>query len=120
MNTEEQQVADLEVELFDPKIRHSKERLNKFIADDFIEFTSSGRKTTKQDTIASLAMERPLKIEATNISSTPLSDSVILVRYEARKTDLSSGSIKDSFRGSIWKKNGGQWQIVFHQGTPKQ
>lgn len=120
MNIEEQQVRDLEVELFDPKIRHSKEKLNELIADNFTEYTSSGRQTTKQDTVTSLSIERSLTIEATNMTATQLADSVMLICYEARKTDVGSGSIKDSFRSSIWKRNGKQWQIVFHQGTPKQ
>jgi hypothetical protein len=120
MNIDEQKVGDLEAELFDPKIRHSEERLNQLLADDFIEYTSSGRQTTKQDTIALLGTQRNLKIESTNLHVLQLANSVILVRYEARKTDLSNGSVKDSFRSSIWRKNGEQWQIVFHQGTPKQ
>ncbi len=42
-------IKNLEVELLQPEVRKSKERLNELLADDFFEIGESGKKYSKQD-----------------------------------------------------------------------
>lgn len=102
----------LETQLHQPEIRSSIEKLDLLLADDFIEFTSSGRKINKQDCLNGLSNS---KMIASHFDYKKLTDETILITYEltneTRKTE--------SLRSSIWRQKDGQWQMIFHQGTNK-
>ncbi len=53
----EQLIYELETSLLDPSTRMSVEKLNELIADDFVEFGSSGREYTKEDILKYLPIE---------------------------------------------------------------
>ncbi len=54
MNELTQQFYNLETLLLKPEVRSSREELGKLLADDFVEFGSSGSVYRKSDTLASL------------------------------------------------------------------
>ncbi len=43
-----------------------------------------------------------------------LASDVLLATYQTFRHNDS----KYALRSSIWKKNQGEWQMIFHQGTP--
>lgn len=45
-----------------------------------------------------------------------LSPDAVLLTYESRSKQ-NDGSERCVLRSSIWKHNGKQWQMLFHQGT---
>jgi hypothetical protein len=83
--------------------------LERIVADDFVEFGTSGRTFTKTDAIAAL-IASPASSSASldDFRVTVLAPTVALATYRTPK----------SLRCSIWRKSGAHWQIVFHQGTP--
>lgn len=102
-------IKALERSLLDPSIRQSTEQLNKLIADDFLEFGSSGKVYNKQDCIT--PDESPRKFVVNDFKVKELSKDVMLATYKTREDGIAS------LRSSIWKRYGDEWQMIFHQGT---
>ena len=63
-----------------------------------------------------LPAEKPYQIDAINFQAHPLSTKIVLVTYMTERIELD-GSILQTIRSSIWKLNGTNWQMCFHQGT---
>ena len=101
----------LELSLLKPEIRRSPEILDKLLAEEFIEFGSSGKIYNKQIIIETLPLAEPINGAIENFNVTELSEDVMLTTYRA----IIDGV--ESLRSSIWKNNGQEWQMVFHQGT---
>lgn len=105
-------IQQLEQSLLDPSIRQSPEQLNKLIAEDFFEFGSSGKVYNKQDCLE--PDEIQITFGVSDFKVKELSKDVMLATYKTKE----DGAV--SLRSSIWKQNGDEWQIVFHQGTKVQ
>ena len=105
-------IEALEQSLLDPSVRQSTAQLNKLIADDFLEFGSSGRVYNKQDCIK--PDDSPRKFSVSDFSIKELSKDVMLATYNT----IEDGTV--SLRSSIWKRYGDEWQMTFHQGTKAQ
>jgi len=108
----------LEERLLQPFVRKSAKEIADMLADDFIEFGSSGRIFNKQQIIDALQQESALQISLTNFSARVLASDVVLVSYRAIRHSVAEDRKASSLRSSIWKLIEGRWQIVFHQGTP--
>jgi hypothetical protein len=112
------QLRKLEESLLDTAVRRDGERLRQLLADDFLEFGSSGRVWTRKSIIDLLATETnffPPQIEEFQCSF--LSDKVALVTYRTVRTDAKTGERLASLRSSIWTRTDGEWRMRFHQGT---
>lgn len=114
--TVEAQLRHLEEQLLQPGVRRSRERLEALLADEFVEFGSSGEVFSKKDIIAALVKETPTRRSLSDFECTMLSDTVALVKY--RSTRSSKSGPVHTLRSSVWRQSDGQWQMVFHQGTP--
>ena len=107
------EVIRLEVLLLDQSARKDLKTLQNLIADDFVEFGSSGRIFNKSDVIASLTNEQSRNFRATNFNHRLLCEGCVLLTYK-----LFEENNKPSLRSSIWLfKPSHGWQMVFHQGT---
>lgn len=103
----EQLIYELETSLLNPSTRKSVEKLNELIANDFVEFGSSGRVYTKEDILKYLPIEEHLDLTVEDFIVKELAQNVMLATYR----------LKGCLRSSIWKNTNGKWQMVFHQGT---
>jgi len=102
----------LELSLLTPSVRKSTEILDLLLADEFIEFSSSGKVYNKKEILEILPLEKGFSTYSMeNFNLVTLSPTVMLVKY----TVIIDGVI--SLRSSIWKNNEDRWQMVFHQGT---
>ena len=112
----------LEKALLDPMVRHNHQRMSALLAEDFIEFGSSGRVWTRETTLEHLAAEDSAYIrpEIEKFSCRMLANGVALVTYRALKQRAEEESREVSLRCSIWTKNSGNWRMRFHQGTRAQ
>ncbi|HEY0908510.1 MAG TPA: DUF4440 domain-containing protein [Candidatus Paceibacterota bacterium] len=109
---------DLETKLHKKEIRNSRAAVSDLLADDFIEFGSSGKIYDKNITLESLEQEdSDLEIEVSDFKAQSLSPDTVQVTYATSKLDTETGTKFRSLRSSIWKLNDGKWQMLFHQGT---
>ena len=111
----------LEEQLLWPEVRSSAEQVARLLADDFIEFGSSGHAYDKQQVIDALRQETPdptIRISLTEFVARRLAPDVVLVTYRTIQRGGSDGPERSRLRSSIWKMIEGRWQMVFHQGTP--
>ena len=109
---------DLETNLHKKEIRSSPQSLAALLADDFTEFGSSGRIFTKSAIIAALkneAVDQPARVE--NFQVRDLSPEIALVTYVASRLATDGSTSGRSLRSSLWKREGDEWRMIFHQGT---
>ncbi|MEH2085769.1 nuclear transport factor 2 family protein [Nostoc sp.] len=116
---EELLLRELEERLLQPDFRKSAKDITDLLADEFIEFGSSGRVFNKQQIIESLQNE-PIQSLAqrliTEFKTLVLATGVVLVTYRIVR-HISDEQPVHSLRSSIWKLNNDRWKIIFHQGT---
>ena len=106
-------ILALEYKLLNPEIRGDKAALERLLAPNMCEIGRSGKYYERaliiKDLVADPSMEEEMTIEDFNLQL--LSDNVCLVTYKIIENK--------SLRSSIWQElEQGQWQMLFHQGTP--
>jgi hypothetical protein len=109
----EKLLEDFERQLLVPQVRKS-ELVFELLAEEFVEFGSSGRQFTKAQVVAALQAEAPIQVTASEFKVQLLSSQVALVTYRAQRHGEPP---IHTLRSSIWQQREGQWQMVFHQGT---
>jgi hypothetical protein len=107
----------LEEQLIYPATRKSAAEIVKLLADEFIEFGSSGRIFNKQQVIESLKTESQDHRSLTDFKAVQLAPDVVLVTYQAIQHKTPKEKSITSLRSSTWKLIDNRWQMVFHQGT---
>jgi hypothetical protein len=108
----ERHLHGLEEQLMRPATRSSRRKLEELLADDFVEFGSSGAVYDRESVISALLLEQPPAWSIANFEARPLGTDAALVTYTATK-----GGGASSLRCSVWKRYGKHWKMVFHQGT---
>jgi hypothetical protein len=109
----EAELKGLEESLLDPDIRKSTQ-LVELLADEFVEFGSSGRVYAKDDLVALLQAESPVVQTTSDFHLTTLAPDVALLTYKVRR---HSEPVVDTLRSSLWRRSDGKWKMVFHQAT---
>lgn len=111
------QLLHLEKSLLDPAVRCNSAQVSALLAEDFIEFGSSGRRWTRNEILNLLATEvyDPPAVE--DFECRFISDGVVLVTYRAVRLNLKTHNRSVSLRSSLWTKESGVWLLRFHQGT---
>ena len=106
----------LEQALHRPEVRRSREAVDGLLADGFVEFGSSGRVYDRAFMIDALALEIPTANsgppKVTDFTARALAPNTVLVTYRSIGSDE-----RNVLRSSVWTLNGGNWQMLFHQGT---
>jgi hypothetical protein len=103
--------------LLDPAVRRDRSQAAAFLADDFVEFGSSGRIWTREAILDLLAAEDydPPAIE--DFACRSIADDVVLVTYRTVRTNPETGQQDAALRSSLWTRQSGKWVLRFHQGT---
>ncbi|MDV2582045.1 nuclear transport factor 2 family protein [Alkalibacillus haloalkaliphilus] len=96
------------------KVRQSIEQLDRILADDFLEISSSGKMYGKKECLEDGVVLTEMTLH--NYEIRPLTSDVVLSTYYI--VDHTRG--RKTFRSSIWKFIDGRWQFYFHQGTLTQ
>ena len=105
-------IYELELSLLNASTRCSIEKINALVADDFYEFGSSGKIWHKPDLLKLLPLEDQVITTINDFNAVSLSSNVIIATYRLVRAGNAS------LRSSIWRSENGNWQIIFHQGTP--
>jgi hypothetical protein len=112
----ERHIYDLENELLKPDVRRSADRIGELLADGFFEFGSSGR--IYDYTAGDVFDDNGAAYKMEDFKANMLSHKCVLATYKAIKIDPGGNVTSVTLRSSIWKRRGGAWKMVFHQGTP--
>ena len=107
-------LLELETSLLKTGVRRDPAALEALFAPEFREFASSGRVYNRSEIIAALQSQSPAEIELTNYSASFPAADVALVTYTAKRAGARSS------RSSLWVRREGRWQMLFHQGTPRE
>jgi hypothetical protein len=114
----EDHLRQLEESLLDPTVRKNAELVSSLLADDFIEFGSSGKVFDKASIIEDLKNEPPRPASLlSDFAVRPLAPEAMLVNYRTTRRDPFHKPLSQAWRSSIWVQRDGRWQITFHQGT---
>lgn len=105
---------ELEERLLQPGIRKSIEELDNLLADEFVEFGSSGRIFNKGIIMNRLPNETIIQMTLMDFEAKLLAPDVALTTFKV----LKHTNMQYSLRSSIWKLKEEKWQMIFHQGTP--
>jgi hypothetical protein len=112
------QLKSLEESLLDSAVRKNSELVSSLLADDFLEFGSSGRIFNKATILEELCNEPPRPTPLlSDFAIRPLAPEAMLVTYRTTRLDFSGQITHQAQRSSIWINRNGTWQITFHQGT---
>lgn len=110
-------VVQLELALLTAGVRGSREQLEALLDPEFSEIGASGRSWTRPDMIEMLLDESargdaPGPEIAVGLAARPIAPDVVLVTY---RTETAARTV---LRTSLWRRTGGPWRLVHHQGTP--
>ncbi len=111
-------LKQLEEALLQPRVRKSREAVEKLLSDDFVEFGSSGRIYNKQDTLEALGQEDAAQYSMSEFRAVLLAPEAVLTTYRVSRFTPDDGRTTISLRSSLWIKTDGRRQLLFHQGTP--
>lgn len=94
--------------LLDPEARADRDALEDLLHADFAEVGASGTLWDRDSIIRELMARREVRGEATEMVIDELAYGVALLTYRLGRTR----------RASVWVREGGRWQLRYHQGTP--
>jgi len=89
--------------------RKDAARMDELLADDFVEYVSSGKVLHKSGVLS--APDDGVEYALSDFSFTDFPQVVTLVKYK------SVASSQAALRSSIWVQNGGAWWLMHHQAT---
>ena len=110
-----QEVINKELSLLTSTVRSSPSEVDALLDYRYREIGASGRLWTRASIIAALAEESSADdtvIEASDIEGYELTRDIILLTYVTKRDG------RRARRSSLWRQNEGNWQVLFHQGTP--
>jgi len=107
----------LEESLLDPAVRRNRAAVEKLLAEDFLEFGSSGLVWTRDQIIDHMANETISRVRVEDFNCVLLAPTLALVTFRAVRRESAPDAGVSSLRSSIWMKISEEWCCRFHQGT---
>jgi hypothetical protein len=109
-------LVELEVSLHSPMVRKSRQKLESLLSNECLEIGASGKVYGKNEIIDALLKDNETsEIQATDFEFLEYCPGVAQLIYKTRH-DIKN-EVQYAIRSSIWKLEGAQWRMVFHQGT---
>lgn len=106
-------ICGLEEQLLSNVVRTDPVAVSLLLADDYMEFGSSGRVWRKQDQVGEGGAGE-VRMTLSNFELRVLSGDTVLATYRTFNEDSGIHCL----RSSIWTWRDERWQMLFHQGTP--
>lgn len=101
-----------------PEARSSPEALGAVLAEDFLEFGSSGRVWDRQTILEDVPSEALFRCSIEDFVVRLLAPGVALTTYRLSVGPVEGTEMRTTLRSSVWVQREGRWAMVFHQGTP--
>jgi hypothetical protein len=116
----QERIRLLELRLLDPRTRRSPAVLASLLADEFVEFGSSGRTYDKQQVVQALPQASGERYVLSDFQVRLLGAGVALATYRTAYYGRGQETPRHALRSSVWVSRDGRWQMIFHQGTPAE
>ena len=108
-------IGELEEGLWQAETRNSPTWMEAVLAADFHEVGASGSVYDRTEVVA--PHDGPIRSNPLmDFRARPIGDGMVLARYRSA-TANDDGSWRVSERASLWRREGSNWRLVFHQGT---
>lgn len=108
----------LERELHKPVVRRDVRRLRELLHPDFTEIGRSGYRIDLDDVLRDLPTEGGNgSIVANGFELRRVGDGVAILLYRSAHRSPSGVDSRHTLRSSTWVNDGGNWRMVYHQGT---
>jgi len=111
----EGELTVLEEGLWTIATRGDRTWMDAHLTDDFVEYGRSGRAYDKQHILDTPV--GPFRAELSDLTIAWLSDDIALITYQSMAIYGDEPPMRAN-RSSIWLRDGGEWRLRFHQGTP--
>ncbi len=110
------ELQTLEESLWQAETRFNLAYMDRILAPDFFEFGRSGKTYTREQSLSAPAQAINAKLPLRDFQVHQITAEIALITYisEVQYEELEIGN-----RSSLWIKANGNWQLKFHQGTPK-
>ena len=115
--TLEQELRDLEERHLRSDVRSSPQAIGALLADEFVEFGSSGRVFDRTAVIESLPTQPIFESRIDDFVVRALAPEAVLTTYRLSTWSESGRQVRVTLRSSVWVRRAGCWVLVFHQGT---
>jgi hypothetical protein len=113
------QLMHLEVQMHKDDTRRNRDRLEKLLHPDFLEFGQSGARYTREDVLKPLDPDAVTPvIEASHFELTLMAEGVALLTYSSAQVKTNGSRHRYALRSSLWVYTTEGWRMRFHQGTP--
>ena len=109
-------LQELEEALLTQTVRRDSRAVGSMLAEEFLEFGSSGRAFTKVEILEALHSEAESHMTLDHFKYSQLAEGVALITYRSNRTQPGHAPV-ESLRSSIWVLREERWQMIFHQGT---
>ena len=103
--------------LLDPSLRRNRRRVSELLAEDFLEFGSSGRVWTREQILDLLETEDYQPPAMEDFKCALIAGGVALVTYRTIRINPHTEERAATLRSSLWTRESGKWRVRFHQGT---
>lgn len=113
----QQELRDLEESHLRFDVRSSAESMGALLADEFIEFGSSGRILDRTAVLASISGNAACQFRVDSFAVRALAPGIALTTYRLSAWTDSESQARVTLRSSVWVHRAGRWLLVFHQGT---
>lgn len=106
-----------EKELLLNSTRKNKQRLEQLLHQSFIEIGRSGNRYSRAAIVKILNTEADFPaIEVSDMQMQLLTDELAMITYVSQRAE--SKRPRKTLRSSLWQRQGSDWLLRFHQGTP--
>lgn len=111
-----EKLRQLEESLWVSETRFNMEYMERVLSPRYFEFGRSGRVYNREETLAVTAQEIEATLPLKGFRVHPIGTDAVLTTYVSEVK--AAGGLQVANRSSIWIRTGGEWKLIFHQGTP--
>lgn len=88
------------------------------MADEFVEFGSSGRIWDKAAVLDAVLAESGLTLRLSDFEANEIGPNLVHTTFRIAGREAGASSERHSLRSSLWILRSARWQMLFHQATP--
>lgn len=114
-----EELRSLETELHTIEVRRNRQRMERLLHPDFVEFGRSGKRYSRADIVDEFGPISELPtVRSRNYELAVLAEDIVLLTYASAHEDADGKQYRHTLRCSVWVCTEIGWQMRFHQGTP--